>query len=388
MPKKFEYTTLAHRYTARYPALTYIGTQINFWIIANCLLVTILNLQARVIGQAFNLPVSGRFGIILLIAVILGIVNGTGLGVMGYYFERKFFRKQSLGKVMVLKTLMSLAILVFLLALIRYVLFDLFISRSIYMPGIELNANSWKYSFLLLMIYYFFMTLVISFINQVNKKYGPGVLVPLLLGSYRTPKEEERIFMFMDLKSSTTTAEKLGHLKYSSFIRDCFFDINEVLYPFQAQVYQYVGDEIVVTWPESEGLKQHICIRFYFACKNQFLARAEYYMANYGILPEFKAGLHAGLVTVVEIGDLKRDIAYHGDTLNTASRIQSVCSEYGKSFLVSQELIDKMGVPANVSSVLLGAVQLKGKNETVKLASLELTTDKGLSQDWATGTIP
>ena len=99
------------------------------------------------------------------------------------------------------------------------------------------------------------MTLVISFINQVNKKYGPGVLVPLLLGKYRNPQEEERIFMFMDLKSSTTVAEELGHLKYSSFIRDCFMDINQVLLPFNAQVYQYVGDEIVVTWTVSDGLK-------------------------------------------------------------------------------------------------------------------------------------
>lgn len=95
------------------------------------------------------------------------------------------------------------------------------------------------------------MSLIINFINQVNKKYGPGVLLPLPLGRYRTPREETRIFMFMDLKSSTATAEKLGHLRYSSFIRDCFSDINEVLFPFRAQVYQYVGDEIVVTWPTS-----------------------------------------------------------------------------------------------------------------------------------------
>jgi adenylate cyclase len=177
------------------------------------------------------------------------------------------------------------------------------------------------------------MTLLISFINQVNKKYGPGVLLPLLFGRYRTPKEEERIFMFMDLKSSTATAEKLGHLKYSSFIRDCFSDINEVLFPSRAQVYQYVGDEIVVAWPEHAGLKYYFCINFYFACKNQFSLRAQYYLTNYGLVPEFKAGLHSGMVTAVEIGELKRDIAYHGDTLNTAARIQSVYNEYGKSLL-------------------------------------------------------
>jgi adenylate cyclase len=215
------------------------------------------------------------------------------------------------------------------------------------------------------------MNLVISFINQINKKYGPGILVPLLLGWYRDPKEEERIFMFMDLKSSTATAEELGHLKYSAFIRDCFSDINEVLYPYRAQVYQYVGDEIVVTWPESEGLKNHYCIGFYFACKRQFQDRSGYYMTNYGFLPDFKAGIHTGAVTTVEIGDVKRDIAYHGDTLNTAARIQSVCNEFNKSFLASKILIDKVGLHPGMQTHNLGGILLKGKAAKVELISVD-----------------
>jgi adenylate cyclase len=83
------------------------------------------------------------------------------------------------------------------------------------------------------------MTMVLYFIIQVNKKYGPGILLPLLLGKYRTPIEEERIFMFMDLRASTTLAEKLGHLKYSAFIRDSFMDINHVVSSFNAEIYQY-----------------------------------------------------------------------------------------------------------------------------------------------------
>ena len=234
-----------------------------------------------------------------------------------------------------------------------------------------MSHRSWEYLFYLLLIYYSFMTFLISFINQVNKKYGPGVLIPLLLGRYRNPKEEERIFMFMDLKSSTTTAETLGHLRYSSFIRDCFTDINQVLLPFRAQVYQYVGDEIVVTWMEYEGIKNNFCINFYFACQLKFRDRAEYYRTNYGFLPEFKASVHSGKVTAVEIGEVKRDIAYHGDTLNTAARIQSVCNDYKKSFLVSEYLFEKLGRNENITSEPLGTILLKGKSEKVGLVSVE-----------------
>ena len=371
MAKQFEYTTLAHRYTARFPAITYVGTQVNFWILANILLVIIIHLYANIISQAFKIPVTGKFSTTLLVAVILGFLYGVGIGLTGYYLDRKMFRKLSLGKVLLFKTLISVVLVVIILSLLQFVLFDLLISPSLSIAGIRLNEKSWNYLFYLLLIYYFFMSLVISFINQVNKKYGPGVLVPLLLGRYRKPKEEERIFMFMDLKSSTSTAEKLGHLKYSSFIRDCFIDINDVLYPFCAQVYQYVGDEIVVMWPESEGLRNHSCIRFYFACKKQFQDRAGYYVANYGFVPVFKAGLHMGKVTAVEIGEIKKDIAYHGDTLNTSARIQSVCNEYNKDFLVSEYLIEKIGIDQSMKFESLGMVLLKGKTKEVGIVSVD-----------------
>jgi adenylate cyclase len=370
MAKEFEYTTLAHRYTARFPLLTYLGTQTNFWIMANTLLAIIVHLYALVISQAFKVTVTGKFSTLLLIAFILGLLSGITLGLTGYSLDRKIFRKLSIGKVILLKTLISLAVVGAILGLLRFVLFDLLISPSLYIAGVTLNEQSWDYLFYLLLIYYFFMTLMISFINQVNKKYGPGVIIPLLWGRYRTPKEEEKIFMFMDLKSSTSTAETLGHLKYSSFLRDCFADINEVLYPFRAQVYQYVGDEIVVMWPTREGLKNHYCIRFYFACKKQFLNRSAYYVANYGFLPVFKAGLHMGKVTAVEIGEIKKDIAYHGDTLNTCARIQGVCNEYNRDFIASEYLAEKIGTDQSIKIEPLGMVLLKGKTEKVGIVSL------------------
>ena len=369
MAKNFEYTTLAHRYTARFPLLTYIGTQANFWIIANTLLALIIHLHWQIIVHSYKIPAGASFGSTLLIGIILGVLYGVVLGIVGYYSDRKVFRNKGLGKVIVFKTLTSLSVLILVLALLRYVFFDPVFSL-LKISGPTLSEESWPLVFFLLGVYYFFMTLVISFVNQVNKKYGPGILIPLLLGRYRSPREEHRIFMFMDLKSSTTTAEQLGHLKYSSFIRDCFSDINEVLYPFRAQVYQYVGDEIVVTWSEKEGIKNHYCIEFFFACKKQFEARTAYYMREYGLLPNFKAGAHTGTVTTVEIGEYKRDIAYHGDTLNTASRIQSMCNDYNKTFLISKNLIDKVGMHSNMMTEELGMILLKGKTAKVGLVSV------------------
>ncbi|MBT1705833.1 adenylate/guanylate cyclase domain-containing protein [Chryseosolibacter indicus] len=371
MREKFDYTKLVNRFASKFPLISYVGIQINFWIVANVLVMYIMHTTSRFIGQTFQVSVSGPLTPLLLIALFMGVAYGLILGPMHYFLDQKYFRNLALGKVIVLKAITSLGVLILIFFLLKHVLFALVMSPAIPEDYKVLSDESWGLLFRLFVIYYFLMTLLISFINQVNKKYGPGILLPLLLGNYRNPKEEHRIFMFMDLKSSTSTAERLGHLKYSSFIRDCFLDINSVLHRFRAQIYQYVGDEIVVTWPESDGLKDHFCVQFYFACQEAFQNRSAYYMTVYGLLPEFKAGIHTGVVTTVEIGDVKRDIAHHGDTLNTTARIQSICNEKEKRFIASKTLLDKLGPHHKMQTQDLGKVLLKGKLNAVELLSID-----------------
>ena len=99
MAKKFEYTTLAHRYTARFPVLTYVGTQANFWIIANILLITIIYLESRIFTHAYNLPVAVSFTTMLSIAILLGASYGVILGLISYYMDQKILRNKALGKI-------------------------------------------------------------------------------------------------------------------------------------------------------------------------------------------------------------------------------------------------------------------------------------------------
>jgi adenylate cyclase len=68
---------------------------------------------------------------------------------------------------------------------------------------------------------------------------------------------------------------------------------------------------------------------------------------------------------------VKRDLAYHGDTLNTAARIQSVCNDYKKSFLVSEYLFNKVNQHLSVKSEQLGMILLKGKTAKVGIVSID-----------------
>ncbi len=368
MAVRRDYTARALRIWARFPVLTYVGIQVNFWVVANLLLGIILHLQALRISRIVHVPGLTSFGPGVIIGTIFGILYGIILGLAGYHLEKTYYRKMSLGKIILLNTVLSLSVQALLLTLVRVTLVHLL--PGTYAGNYPLDNASWGFFYATLAIYYFFMTLLISFINQVNKKYGPGVLLPLLLGKYKRPREEERIFLFMDLKSSTTLAEKLGHLRYSSFIQDSFLDINNVVLSHNAEIYQYVGDEIILSWSMRDGISEALCIQFYFACRDEIQRRESYYQKHYGTLPEFKAGLHGGMTTAVEIGNIKREIAYHGDVLNTAARIQGLCNEYGHQMLISAELLKKIDLSATWKAEILGQVMLKGKMESVEIAGI------------------
>lgn len=88
-------------------------------------------------------------------------------------------------------------------------------------------------------------------------------------------------------------------------------------------------------------------------------------------MPVFKAGMHIGTVTAVEIGEIKRDIAYHGDTLNTAARIQSLCNQYQTRLLVSGYFFDRSGIEGHFPTREIATIVLKGKSVPIRILSIE-----------------
>ncbi|MEM0999638.1 MAG: adenylate/guanylate cyclase domain-containing protein [Bacteroidota bacterium] len=210
-----------------------------------------------------------------------------------------------------------------------------------------------------------------QFFLLMQQKFGPGNMSKILLGKYHTPKIEPRVFMFLDLKSSTTIAEQLGESKYHQFLQDVFADITEPVGENKAEIYQYVGDEIVVTWHLDKLRNKSHCVGIFFAIESIFAAKEQAYLEKYGTVPQFKAGAHLGNSIVGEIGIIKRDITYSGDLLNTTARIQGKCNELESAFLISGQLREYLADSLEDYHLdRKGFIALRGKATKVELFSV------------------
>ena len=211
---------------------------------------------------------------------------------------------------------------------------------------------------------------LINFFRQLNRMLGPGTLVSLLLGRYHRPVAEERIFMFLDLNDSTAIAAALGPLRFNDFKNDFFHDIAEPILETRGRIYQYVGDEAVVTWTVERGLREGNCLRCVFLVTERIHERKDRYLAQYGIVPQFKAGIHGGPVVTAEIGDIKKDIVHSGDTVNTAARVEAQCRPLERRVLVSEDLLRRCPLPRDLEVEDMGARELRGKADAVRLYSV------------------
>ena len=150
-------------------------------------------------------------------------------------------------------------------------------------------------------IYWLVVTFMTILFLLIRDKFGPITFVNFLKGKYLRPKREERIFMFMDLKSSTTIAERLGEERYFNFLNDTFSIATPGILATKGEIYQYVGDEIVISWLTPNGVNRAQCIRCFYNMTALLKEKSAYFNKIYQTQPEFKAGLHFGYVITGEM---------------------------------------------------------------------------------------
>jgi adenylate cyclase len=216
------------------------------------------------------------------------------------------------------------------------------------------------------------VTLVFVVVLQAAGLVGYATFRSLLLGRYREPHAERRFFLFVDLVGSTAAAERLGPLAAHRFLASVFATVAEPIAAAGGEIYQYVGDEIVVTWLQEDGARDGRALRCFLAMREALARRAGELQARFGVAPELRAALHAGEVVAGEVGEERRAIVFHGDVMNAAARLEQATRELGCRFLVSDDALRLLGAPSGLALRDVGPLPLRGRREPLRAFAADL----------------
>jgi adenylate cyclase len=331
-------------------------------------------LEKGILGDLDHYPSTGveyNFARNVLTIPASGLMMGMLTGILEISYFSKWFIKNSFIRKIVFKSLIYLIIVVSFLIIIMLINA---LNAQEQHSFQNLSSPAWAfltdYAVISTLLYIASIVVITQFYAEFSQSIGSGTLSNFFLGTYHHPVEEERIFMFLDMKSSTTIAENLGHVMYFQMLKEYFFDLSEAVIDYAGTIYQYAGDEMIVCWKLKDGLKKNNSIECFFAMKRALKKQQVKYNSKFGILPAFKAGLHFGMVTTGEIGSLKKEIIFTGDVLNTSARIQGLCNHFDADLLVSGDLAKMLQLPATYAIRSVGENLLKGRSKTMELFAI------------------
>jgi adenylate cyclase len=213
------------------------------------------------------------------------------------------------------------------------------------------------------------MSVGTNMVIEIGMLLGFGTLRNLFTGRYVQPRREQRAFLLIDMRDSTGLAERLGAVPFHELLNDFFRDVSDAALECGAEIHKYVGDEAILTWPQG-AVADGDCLRCPFIARELIEERRAHYLARYGAVPAFRASLHYGEIVAGEIGDVRREIAYVGDTLNSAARLLDAAKELGRDVLASADLLAQAALPQEVTAEKLPTLNVRGRTQPLGVSAL------------------
>ena len=206
---------------------------------------------------------------------------------------------------------------------------------------------------------------------QIGRLVGDRTLRDIVLGRYHRSRMEERFFLFVDIVGSTPLTERIGPEAIHRFLGEVFRLASDPIDDHQGDVHQYVGDEIVITWLVTEGRTGARPVACFFAIEQALARAAPDFEREFGAVPRLHAALHAGPVITGEVGGSRRAIVYHGDVMNTTSRIEQATRDLERRFLVSGDALERLADLDGFLREDLGPQRLRGRAAAIRVYAVE-----------------
>jgi adenylate cyclase len=179
----------------------------------------------------------------------------------------------------------------------------------------------------------------------------------------------ELTVLFSDIRGFTTISETTPPEKIVEMLNIHFTIMADIILRHNGTIDKYIGDAIMAFWGAPVKMSDH-AEQAVLAGKEMIeaLEQVNATLKEKGLDMEVKigVGINTGVATIGEIGsEKKKNYTIVGDTVNLASRIESITKEY-KSPLIYSEYTHEQ-VKDKIEGRLLGNVKIKGREKPVDI---------------------
>lgn len=193
------------------------------------------------------------------------------------------------------------------------------------------------------------------------------------LGAALGGETREVTVLFCDIRSFTAMSEKMEASEVVQLLNKYFTALGKCIAAHHGIINKYIGDAIMAIFGAP--------VKSENSARDAFLAALDMRKALVEVNEDFKKegfpevhfgiGIHTGPVFAGTIGAENRmEYTVIGDTVNTASRLESLCKTYTKDLILSEASAEKLGKEDSKLSFVAEA-EIRGKSQPMKLYTLE-----------------
>ena len=182
--------------------------------------------------------------------------------------------------------------------------------------------------------------------------------------------EMDMVVLFADIRSFTGIADELGPAGTFGLLNDWLARMGPIIRASGGFVDKYLGDGILALFPQGnvDVLACAVAMQRETQRISQDRTAAGFSPFTAGI------GMHRGILALGTIGEpMRMDTTVISDTVNVASRLESITKEFGSEIIVSQTLLDGLPTEAKQAGHFirpLGRVTVKGKRQPVNVCEV------------------
>ncbi|HLG48430.1 MAG TPA: adenylate/guanylate cyclase domain-containing protein [Reyranella sp.] len=322
----------------------------------------VVNIVSAIGGAIFSLRVSPPDQT-LMMSIAQGIATALFIATPIVTFELRSSRPGMLHR------LRRLPLTVYFL--VRLALYLVVIVGGLALTRVLLSPQfQFDHTFRMSLVFAVITSVGFNLVFELGGLLGFGTLKNLLTGRYVQPQQELRAFLLIDMRDSTGMAERLGPIRFHELLNDFFRDVSAAVLECEGEIHKYVGDEAIVTWEGGTALSDGECLRCPFVVQDLIERHEKHYLQRYGAVPAFRAAVHYGEIVAGEIGDVRREIAYVGDTLNSAARLLDAAKELKRDVLASADLLGQTALPEGITAEKLPTLNVRGRAQPLGVSAL------------------